>query len=264
MAIAVDTTSNSATASWSHTCTGANLILIVAVRANASGASTSCTYNGVGMTQLSARPYNSSNAHLVTFYLLNPATGANTITATTGSPDYGCAVSYTGVAGIDSSGNSASNQNNDTASGSVTTVADNSRAIMTVGQGGGATQTAGASTTKRIASATSDINAIFDPNANKTPAGAVTLISTFTSGVNAWQTFSIKPSITYTENISDSIALTESVSWGNKISELITMVTVNFENVSDSIGMTDTIQTFNRLWKNLVKSVTTWTNQDKS
>lgn len=265
MAIAIDTTSTSTSGSWSHTCTGgSNMILIVALRGNASGASMTCTYNGVSMTKLSTRSYNAGNFFLCTFYLMSPDTGTHTITATTGSPDYGCAISYTGVSDIDSTGNFAINQNGTTASGTVTTGVANARAIMTVGQGGGTTQTAGASTTKQVASTTNEINAIFDPNANTVSPGVVTLVSTFTSGVNAWQTFSLKPSVVYTETVADSSTLTGVTKWGNKMSESITIITVIFQTVADSLGMTDVIKKFSKLWKNQVKNVTSWVNQNKS
>lgn len=110
MAISLDATSNYNTnlgnigggnpgsVSWSHTCTGSNLILIVGIGLQgATGAANfiSVTYNGVAMTRLN------TNGTVALYYLINPATGAHNITASvddSGSkPFAGFGASYAGA-----------------------------------------------------------------------------------------------------------------------------------------------------------------------
>lgn len=112
MAIALDTSSKgtAGTASWSHTCTGLNLVLIVSVYDNNSN-TTGVTYNGVAMTQITSKQ-DAGFSTVYMFYLINPATGSNTITIskTSGTAYIGTAGSYTGCAAIqpDSFASSAS------------------------------------------------------------------------------------------------------------------------------------------------------------
>jgi len=100
-------------ASFSHTCTGTNRLLIVAVN-NPNQDITGVTYNGVAMTQQLA-PTGAGN--LAVYSLLNPATGSNTVAATGmgGSTSVMViAVSYTGVkqsAFPDSKNNDTTNTN---------------------------------------------------------------------------------------------------------------------------------------------------------
>ncbi len=90
--------------SWSHTCTGSNLVLVVGVAIGIigdSGKSASATYNGVAMTSAGVVHSGAGTDGFVQmFYLAGPATGANTvaITITGGSVDItGGSVSFTGA-----------------------------------------------------------------------------------------------------------------------------------------------------------------------
>ncbi len=107
MAIAFDTsskktvTTTGTSITWSHTCTGSNLILIASVmwRANAAETLTGITYNGVAMTSISDVSGGTSS-HVSTYYLINPTTGANNIVATWSAAPYnmtGIGASYTGA-----------------------------------------------------------------------------------------------------------------------------------------------------------------------
>jgi hypothetical protein len=110
MAIAFDASSkherndppaNSAV-TWSHTCTGTNRLLVVAVgHFNPASVTPSLpTYNGVSMTQLATFSPQNAEIEWAFYYLVNPASGTNTISAGySGDPTqfYGHAVSYTGV-----------------------------------------------------------------------------------------------------------------------------------------------------------------------
>lgn len=96
MAIALDTsTSAGGAASWSHSCTGSNLVLVVSCYA-ITDTVTSVTYNGVSMTQINKTSFPGSGRQGVyLYYLINPATGSNTVLVT-GGTGLGAA-SYTGA-----------------------------------------------------------------------------------------------------------------------------------------------------------------------
>jgi hypothetical protein len=90
--------------SWSHTCTGSNLVLVVGIAIGIigdAGKSASATYNGVSMTSAGiVHSDNATDGFVQMFYLAAPATGANTvaITVTGGTVDItGGSVSFTGA-----------------------------------------------------------------------------------------------------------------------------------------------------------------------
>lgn len=89
MAVAFDATANSSgtgvsSLTYSHTCTGSDRVLIVAITwgdTSITGASiTSVTYNGVALTQYSTRMGGIGLNEV--WYLIAPATGANNIVVT--------------------------------------------------------------------------------------------------------------------------------------------------------------------------------------
>src|SRR5580765_3567417 len=98
MAVAYDANGKSNTTAaqqvktWSHTCTGSDRLLLVTVVWNQPNVSTelvsAVTYNGVAMTSFgSPAPVKSSatpgsNRLIQLFYLINPPTGANTVSVT--------------------------------------------------------------------------------------------------------------------------------------------------------------------------------------
>ena len=111
--------------SWSHTCTGSNRLLVVGVAVGTvtSDASlvTTVTYNGVSMTSASKVHSNgSSNGYIQMFYLIAPATGANTVAVTNNSSAdlAGGSVSFAGVNQSTPTSGLATNVGNGT-SGSV-------------------------------------------------------------------------------------------------------------------------------------------------
>lgn len=179
MAVAFDAVSNSgySPASWSHTCSGNQRLLLVCV--TGSSRPTGITYNGVALTKLASSAGNGTTGKTMElWYLIAPATGSNTI-AVSGSPtDYiGIAQSYTGVkqSGFpdaehfvyDSSGAKT------THSGTVTTVANNCWLVGWAHTNGGNTS-AGANTTQRSASGSFAFEG-YDSNAARTPAGSQSL-----------------------------------------------------------------------------------------
>lgn len=108
MAIAFDACTNSGvisgtSATFSHTTSGSNRTLIVAVRTLTSNDSvTAITYNGVSMTLVnSGKNQTSSNQNMYTYVycLVNPASGSNTVSITQNVSRniIAHAVSYTGT-----------------------------------------------------------------------------------------------------------------------------------------------------------------------
>lgn len=65
---------------WSHTCSGSNRVLFVKVSYYDSGDSVSgVTYNGVTMTAMPSSLVSNGQYFVVWYYLINPATGSNTV-----------------------------------------------------------------------------------------------------------------------------------------------------------------------------------------
>ena len=105
MAIAHDSTTTGAGVdgntnyTFSHTCTGSDLMLMVCVTTNTTTDPSGITYNGVAMTK-GATKTQSRNGSI--WYLANPATGANTVSVTYAAAftlAMGSATSYTGCSG---------------------------------------------------------------------------------------------------------------------------------------------------------------------
>lgn len=155
MALAIDATSNSgdltsvSSATWSHTCTGSNLILIVGansrgVKSDTNTTVTGVTYNGVALTKIRADQIDGSSApdtfrgRSELWYLIAPATGAHNVVVTlTGTVTAtGCgAVSFTGAiqgAGAIDAHNGATANTDTTPSVNVTVVASNCYLIDTI------------------------------------------------------------------------------------------------------------------------------------
>jgi hypothetical protein len=109
MAIAFDTSSygkntNTSPITFSHTCTGSNLILFVGVTMRAPSGTPTCsgvTYNGVSMTSLGAVD-SSGTIRVYLFYLINPATGANDVSASFSGlqADTDCVVGASSFSGV--------------------------------------------------------------------------------------------------------------------------------------------------------------------
>ena len=136
----ISETGSSTTHSFSHTCTGSNLYLLVGVADWSGDNVTGVTYNGVSMTQLVKETRNPDSGSLeIYFYgLANPSTGTNTVTITRSSSSLwidGCAVSYTGVtqttSPVDATG-TAQGDGSSSTTVNITTVANNT-AVVTFG-----------------------------------------------------------------------------------------------------------------------------------
>ena len=100
---------------WSHTCTGSELVLLVGAFLDnlTSDTITGVTYNGVALTKILGAVGSSNEGYMTFWYLIAPATGAHNVVVsfTPANNISACALSLTGsdpTAPIDSS-NSGTN-----------------------------------------------------------------------------------------------------------------------------------------------------------
>ena len=92
-------TAKAASLTFSHTCTGSDLVLLVWIASRFNDV-TGATYNTVAMTSMGASQANTgANSYLFGFYLANPATGPNNVVISAASSGFLAAgsVSFTGV-----------------------------------------------------------------------------------------------------------------------------------------------------------------------
>jgi len=191
MAIAYDTgtdggESTGTTLTWSHTCTGSQRFLVVALLEVATDSVTGVTYNGSAMFQMGTTVTQGGNTWTNLWGIKNPSSGANNIVATrtlTTDKLRGVATSYTGVNQTGEEDSVATNTSGASTSFTLTTttVADNCWLVGTW-RNGGTTSVAGAGTVVRVTSATaSNSFGLADSNSVKTPAGSDSLVITSTS-----------------------------------------------------------------------------------
>jgi len=205
MALAFDAASSSSTAgatslTFPHTCTGSNLVLVVGVTLNgvATDVITGITYNGVALTKGISKgaPTGTENNWAELWHLKAPATGTHdiVISASSSVAMVGLGVSYTGADQVTQPDATSSN----TAEGvtslatAVTTVKDNSWAIIVCTVDGGVLSASTNVTQRQAVGAPRD--AIGDSNGAITPAGSYTQTWTrSTSGRMVTAQISIMP-----------------------------------------------------------------------
>lgn len=191
MAISTDTTANSSTTgtslTYSHTCTGSNLALLVQVSNSSGDTITGVTYNGVSMTQITKMnlpPFGTSTMYF--FYLLLPATGTNNIVISSSSSQTITATSqsYTGVLAFDNS-STQTNTNVSSLTTSIIPVAQNCWTFLAAYCSGGNLAASTGSTLRN--SGTSSTLRFFDSNGGINPpistSMAVTGSGTGTAGI---------------------------------------------------------------------------------
>ena len=176
--------------SYSHTCTGSNLILFVGINLFNPGSDlvTGVTYGGVALTQLTKQNAQGSEVYL--YYLIAPTTGANNIViSTSSSVDIrSISASYTGVIQITSIDNSTvNNANASTITTSLTTINNNCWMISFIADSTARIPSAGTGVTSRNTNA--DVSNLGDSNGNITPAGSYSMTwnDTGTAGLNVVQ-----------------------------------------------------------------------------
>lgn len=191
MAIAFDTfssqtlgatTASPHTFSTQHTASGSNRIVIIGAQGDwaSAGLLTGITYGGVAMTKIVEGIAWTGGNYLSLWYLIAPATGAQSIIFTWTGGDkrvsFVCA-SYTGVK---QSGQPDTSTNNNQESGSsltttLTSVADNCWTVLHLLPGDFDSSSGGAGTTMRQNSA-GGRGGYADSNGAITPAGSTSLI----------------------------------------------------------------------------------------
>lgn len=205
---------------WSHTCTGSNRLLIVVLTGPPdSGAysGNAVTYNGISMTEIghTAVDNGTGDWYVSMWYLLNPASGTNTVSFTGSNNLAGSSASYTGV---NQSGQPDGSATANSAGSAVTTktftstvTASNCWQIlgfraMTAGW------SAGAGTLLRQNSNNS-YNQILDSNGT-VGTGSQSLIATGSSDKVGGVIASFAPvGNSYTKALSDAYTLAESFIW---------------------------------------------------
>lgn len=186
--LAIANTSNS----FSHTCTGSNLVLLVGVFCTVGDICTSVTYNGVAMTQIDKIARGTEEVYM--YGLVAPATGANTVTATFSAPVISRvhAASYTGVSQTNfpdahSTGTDATPAS---VTASITTVASNCWTVLMAR--GDDTLVASTGSTERP-SAAGSTSALFDSN-GPLSSGSNSMSYTDALGANdSWVMVAIAP-----------------------------------------------------------------------
>jgi len=184
LAIALDTSVNGGlhtgtSLTYSHTCTGSNLILFVGIFGDIDNDYvTGVTYNGVSMTAVDKSQI-PGDRWVYLYYLIAPATGANNVvvSASNSIAIDAQSASYTGAAQSSQPDNSTvSSDGSDTLTGATVTLTSSANNCWTfmVLKTEGSAPTAGAGTTRRQ---TGNNMSIFDSNGAITPAGSTSLVA---------------------------------------------------------------------------------------
>jgi hypothetical protein len=175
--------------SWSHTCTGSDGLLVVAISVADTGTPLPviCTYNGDAVTSIDTASISYRFCELL--YRLSPDTGgAYTISVTLDEPVFhasGGAVSYTGVAQQAPEASNTATGTSNAPSCSVTTQSDNAW-VCAVLCGDESAADVSCNNTERWETAMASITGSqSDTNAGVSPAGAQAMSWSFTAS-GAW------------------------------------------------------------------------------
>ncbi len=178
--------------------TGAD-IAIVGVHQFDSNNIVNVTWNGTNMTLIgTVQKQASSNDWVSAYYLLAPAIGSFNLVVDRADSNRNQAVgaAYSGAlqSGQPDASTGSSQAANTSASSSVASVANNCwHFFLLCEYVGGATGTVNA-TVRSENNGNGGIH-LFDSNAPKTPAGALTQTATFSSSSSMWKQFTIQPSV---------------------------------------------------------------------
>jgi len=264
MAIAFDSSAGSfqgstITLTYSHTCTGSNLILLVSVSTVTTNI-TGVTYNGVSMTQITTV---SNTAKNYLFYLIAPTTGTNNVVVSAGGSTLimSSSSSYTGA--LQSSQPDAFLA---TASNTETLSVVNSGCWIVSSSahnnGGGVTFSAGSGFTLRNQQISSgDGNAIQDTNG---------VVSTGNNTVSINTSFSTAPTIIGASIKVAPIVYPLTAAVGTFTLTGYATVMVFAHHLIATVGQftltgyVTTLAYVKSLWTNTAKTVTTWINESKN
>lgn len=247
-------TLTSATHTFSHTCTGTSLFLLVHAFTNVnSDTVTGATYNGVTMT-LIKKTINSTDRFMYVFYLINPTTGAHNVVIsanTAANALGGNAISYKGARQTlqpDASSNISFTLGEGTLPVSLTTVRNNCwTALFTTASGTSAA--ASTNSTLRITNGTFGGEKIFDNNGPIIPPALYTMTTTGNGAPISFIMVSISP------NAVESTLTIGQASYSLTFSSLVLTVTKKWNNLSKAATAT---------FSNVSKHISSWTNKPKS
>jgi len=187
MAIALDTATGSSNTgasslTYSHTCTGSNLVLLVGVYSDDGDTTTGVTFNSVALTLIAKTQNGGADSSWTSlWYLVGPATGAhNVVISRSGTNSFlrGDSASYTGVSSLSSV--NASNSGSGTAatlSISATTIYNNSWVVGFFTNRQAPTVNSGITARNGLNGSGGVLSGIGDSNGPKTPAGSYTMIA---------------------------------------------------------------------------------------
>lgn len=186
---AADGNASALSLTYSHTCTGAS-ILIVGVCCSSARTISSVTYNGVGLTFVNRSAGGGGGQTSAWYYLVNPAAGANNVVITIDSSSFifGSSASYTGAE--TSSPIDANTTLSTTGAISVTTTTNNCWCMVCCRDADDGASTAGTNCTSRV----SNNFQIYDSNAPVTPAGSFSMTVNNLGGNSTQAMIAIKPS----------------------------------------------------------------------
>jgi hypothetical protein len=182
---------------WSHTCTGSDLLLVVGVNCTVNpdtGLSTTATYNAVSMTSLGVvHSGGSTSGYVQFFYLINPATSAHNVIVTAagstgGSVDYGGgSISFTGVHQTTPLSSPFTNTANGTSVSVNVTGTTSGNFVVDTACAGTSMTSVGGSQTQRIHANTGSGAAANQLGMSTAPAGG-TVTMTWNGGSDFWGT----------------------------------------------------------------------------
>lgn len=196
MAISHDATSSASSTTYgaevkafSHTCTGASVLVVTAHIwcDTGSGSVTGITYNGVAMSIAGTSQLN-GDMYSVCYYLFNPASGANNISVTfTGNGIHKIIEAVSLIGTVTTGTDATAGDNTDggtTCDVSITTVADNAWIVAGMTHYTTATVAPVSGFTERNETATANILGAIGTRA-VTPAGATTVGWTWTGSADS-------------------------------------------------------------------------------
>lgn len=165
MAIAFDAASpadqfaSATTLTFSHTCTGSDLVLLVVGACISTETITGVTYNGSALTQIGSTQSVAFGGKTLSLWAkVGPSTGAHDVvlTASSSTSIFGASVSYTGVAQTSTFGTAAQGENSSALSSVTVDVSSATGELVVDGMlwtsGDGSGMTAGSGQTKRAES----------------------------------------------------------------------------------------------------------------
>ncbi len=268
MAIARDTTATinltgTTALNTTYTCSGVNRILFLMTMSGSTWWTGDFAYGGVAMTQIASGVI--ANNRITLWYLINPASGSNSITGSWGGNEgHGVILSsYTGVGGINVSSSTTGSGTSFTMSG--TTTKDNCWGIYAGATGGVGAITAGTNSSliSRFASVT---EGLFDTNAAQTPAGSKSMQFTGDNASKAGVIAFFYPVFTITASDTQSSTDTATLkrTWFAVATDILTILEVQYLRATDTVTTDDLYVRIKKGWNNLSKHISSWTDQNKN